>query len=42
VYLRSFLVHARRSWITQFYMQLHQCMLLSRWPKRSPDGASTD
>jgi len=27
-------------WITQFYLQLQQCLPLPR--KRSPDGTSTD
>jgi len=27
-----------QAWITQFYLQLHQCLSLPR--KRSPDGAS--
>jgi len=29
-----------QAWITQFYLQLHQCLPLPR--KRSPDGASVD
>ena len=45
VYLYSalFAVHHTRgtqAWITQFYLQLHQCLPLPR--KRSPDGASPD
>ena len=29
-----------QAWITQFYLQLHQCLALPH--KRSPDGATTD
>jgi len=32
--------HSAQAWITQFYLQLHQCLPLPR--KRSPDGASAD
>ena len=33
-------MHGAQSWITQFYLQLHQCLPSPR--NRSPDGASPD
>jgi len=45
VYLYSALfvlprIQGAHAWITQFYLQLHQCLPLPR--KCSPDGASPD
>ena len=42
MYLYSALPHTQgaQAWITQCYLQLHQCLPLPR--KRSPDGASPD